>query len=108
MIEIGRMCMKIAGRDAGKIGVIIDILDNNLILLDGQTRRRKCNIHHIEMLPGKLDIEKNAPTEKVIVALKAKDIEVKTTKPKPSQPKPVKKRVLEATKKPEAKPEPKK
>jgi len=47
---IGRVCMKIAGRDAGKIGVIVDTLENGFVLIDGAVRRRKCNVMHLEFL----------------------------------------------------------
>ena len=50
MIEIGRVIVKLAGRDAGKKGLIIDILDNKFVMIDGETRRRKCNILHLEPL----------------------------------------------------------
>ena len=48
MIEIGRICVKIAGRDAGLKCVIVDILDDKSVLIDGETRRRKCNVLHLE------------------------------------------------------------
>lgn len=66
MIEIGRMCVKIAGRDAGKRGMIIDITDNSHVIIDGEVRRRKCNIKHIEPTNIKVDIEKNASHEIVV------------------------------------------
>ncbi|HIQ50641.1 MAG TPA: 50S ribosomal protein L14e [Nautiliaceae bacterium] len=70
MIEIGRVVIKTAGRDARGVGVIIDILDENYVLVDGALRRKKVNIKHIELLPKKLDIEKNAPKEKILELLK--------------------------------------
>lgn len=92
MIEIGRLVVKIAGRDAGKKAVIIDILDDNYVLLDGETRRRKCNILHIEPLSQKIDIKKNAPHDEVSKALKELGIEARQTKPKPKTQKPKAKR----------------
>ena len=47
MIEIGRIVIKTAGRDAGREAVIVDILDDNYVLIDGNVRRRKCNILHL-------------------------------------------------------------
>lgn len=38
-MEIGRVCIKIAGRDAGMKCVVVEQLDNNFVLIDGQTRR---------------------------------------------------------------------
>ena len=64
-IEIGRVCVKIAGRDAGKKGIIIDVLDDKFVLLDGETRRRKVNILHIEPLDQVAEIKKDASHEEV-------------------------------------------
>ena len=59
MIEIGRVCVKTAGRDAGLKCVVIDI-DKKLVLIDGQTRRRKCGIAHLEPTKDVLKIKKGA------------------------------------------------
>ena len=92
MIEIGRLCVKIAGRDAQGKCVIIDIVDNNYVLIDGQVRRKKCNIKHLEPLKEKLDIKKNASHDEIAKALKKLGIEVKETKAKASKEKPKKQR----------------
>ncbi len=55
MFDIGRICVKIAGRDAGRTCVIIDVLEDGYVLVDGQTRRRKCNVRHLE--PTKTTVE---------------------------------------------------
>ncbi len=92
MIEIGRIAVKIAGRDAGKKCTIIDILDDKYVLIDGETRRRKVNILHIEPLNQVIKIEKNASHEEVSNALKELGIVALQTKPKPKAQKPAKKR----------------
>ena len=96
MIEIGRLCVKIAGRDAGKKAIVIDILDKNFVMIDGEVRRRKCNITHIEPLNKVLKIKKNATPEEVKNVLKTEGIEVKTTKPKktPARPRIVRKKKI--------------
>ena len=102
MLEIGRMVVKVAGRDAGMTGDIVDILDNNFVLVDGQVRRRKCNMLHIEPLNKLLDIQKGASHEVVIKALKAEGIEVVERKPRQKaapQAKPVAKEPKKAAKK---------
>jgi large subunit ribosomal protein L14e len=82
MFEIGRLCMKIAGRDAGKKCVIIDVIDQHYVMIDGQTRRRKCNINHLEPLNQLVQISKNAPVPEVIRVLKEINIEIEEKKPK--------------------------
>ena len=71
MVDIGRVCVKIAGRDAGKKCVIVDVLGKEMVMIDGETRRRKCNIAHIEPLDKKVDIKKGASHEEVLAALKS-------------------------------------
>src|SRR3989344_5648998 len=96
MIEIGRLCVKIAGRDAGKKCLIVDILDDKHVLIDGETRRRKCNILHIEPLNQVIKIEKNISHEDVTKALdglgiKKKEIKEKSAKKKEAVKKSAKK-----------------
>jgi large subunit ribosomal protein L14e len=88
MFDVGRICVKIAGRDAGQKCVIVEVLDNNYVIVDGMTRRRKCNKIHLEPLNQKLDVKNKASHEDVIKAFKTIDLEVKTSKPKPKTEKP--------------------
>ena len=90
MYEIGRLCVKLAGRDARKKCIIIEVLDDNYVLIDGQTRRRKCNINHLEPLNKVLKIKKKAPHSEVKTVLKKEGIEVIDTKPKRKKEKPKK------------------
>jgi len=71
MIEIGRLCVKTAGRDAGKEALIVEVLDKNFVLIDGNTRRRKTNVDHLELLPKKAELKKGASHEEVQKALKS-------------------------------------
>lgn len=70
MFEIGRVCMKLAGRDAGMRCVVIDIVDKNTVVVDGETRRRKCNVLHLEPLDKKIELSKNAPAAEIERAMK--------------------------------------
>ncbi len=65
MIEIGRLCVKIAGRDAGNKCVVVEIIDDNYVLIDGNVRRKKCNIMHLEPLDDKIKIKKGASHDAV-------------------------------------------
>ena len=82
MIEVGRICVKLAGRDAGREAVIVDILDNNYVLIDGNVRRRKCNIFHLESTSKKIDLKKGASHEDVKKAFSKLKLAVWETKPK--------------------------
>jgi len=90
MIEIGRLCMKTAGRDAGCKCVVVDILDDNYVLIDGETRRRKCNVLHLEPLKEVIEIKKGAPHDKVKAEFKKLKLEVRETKPKEKKERPKK------------------
>jgi len=92
MIEVGRICVKIAGRDAGKKCVIVDILDDKFVLIDGSTRRRKCNISHVEPLEEVIEIRKGASHETVAKAFNDLKLPVWEKKKKESKPRPRKKR----------------
>ena len=69
VLEVGRVCIKTLGRDAMQYGVIVEKIDDNYVLLDGQVRRRKVNIQHIEPLLKTVDIKKGADTATVVKAL---------------------------------------
>ncbi|MBU5575298.1 MAG: 50S ribosomal protein L14e [Candidatus Aenigmatarchaeota archaeon] len=65
MLDIGDVCLKVCGREAGKLCVIIDKVNENYVIISGPkkltgVRKRKCNIMHLEPIGIKLKIEKNA------------------------------------------------
>ncbi len=85
MIEVGRVCMKIAGRDAGQVCAVVEIIDKNYVLIDGQTRRRKCNVDHLEPLMKVVDISEGASHEDVVSELKKLGVETKSKSSKPKK-----------------------
>jgi large subunit ribosomal protein L14e len=75
-VEIGRICEKTAGREAGKKCVIIDVMDKSFILVTGPkkittVKRKRVNMNHIKVLQDKLDIKRGATDEEVTLALEA-------------------------------------
>ena len=73
--EVGRLCVKTTGRDAGKRCVIIDLMDKNFALVTGPknvsgVRRRRVNVNHLKPLEEKIHIEKGATDEQIIALLK--------------------------------------
>ncbi len=74
--DIGRLCVKTMGREAGQYCVIVDIIDKNYLLIDGlNVRRRKVNYNHIEPLADSIDIKKGAKHEDVEAAIKKAKLE---------------------------------
>lgn len=76
MIEIGRVCKKIAGRDGNNFCVIVDIVDDRHVLIDGNVRRKKCNVLHLAETDKKIDIKKGASTDVVQKELEKLDIKI--------------------------------
>ncbi len=75
-IQIGRVVVKTNGREAGKKGVIINLIDQNYVLLTGpqsltSVRRRKCNIRHIEPTDKVVSVKRDATDEEVAAAIEA-------------------------------------
>lgn len=82
MLEIGRVCIKTAGRQSNSICVVVDTIDKNFVLIDGNLKRKKCNIAHLEPLAQKLEIKKGADTKEVLSALQKSGFEIKQKRPK--------------------------
>jgi large subunit ribosomal protein L14e len=97
--QVGKLCTKIAGRDAGKIAVIVDVQENK-VLLDGNVRRRLVSKKHVLPYDKEIKISKGADHATVEKAFKDLELPVLSTKPKQAAEKPVKKK---AAKKPEVK-----
>jgi len=75
MIEIGKVCLKIAGREAGKYCVVVKKIDKNFVEITGPknvtgVKRRRANILHLEELPYKLEIKEGASDAEVLEAWK--------------------------------------
>lgn len=90
MFQVGRLCVKIAGRDAGQKCLVVKNLDDNYVLIDGQTRRRKCNKVHLEPLSKVFEVNEDASFQEVQTIFKEKlgvEIVAKKSKPVTSRPK---------------------
>ncbi len=79
MLNVGRICVKTAGREAGKFCVIVDVLEDGFVLVTGpkvvtSVKRRKCNVDHLEPTPEVIKIDKNASDDAVMGAYKKNDV----------------------------------
>ncbi len=94
--DIGRVCVKIAGRDARKKCVVVEVIDDKYVLIDGETRRRKCNTEHLEPMDRVIELESGADNAAVVDALKAEGIvcALKKESTKQPQPRPKKQKVV--------------
>ncbi len=75
-IEVGRICVKVAGRETGKKCVIVDVMDKSFILVTGPkkvtgVKRRRVNLSHVAPLQDKLELKRGASDDEVSAALEA-------------------------------------
>ncbi len=69
-IEVGRICVKLFGREAGRKCVIVDVIDKNFVLVTGPRKvsgikRRRTNVKHLEPTDESIDVKKGASDEDV-------------------------------------------
>ncbi len=70
-MDIGRICVKLSGREAGKKCVVVDVVDKNFVLVTGPkqlngVRRRRVNINHLEPTNVKIDVRKGETDEELM------------------------------------------
>ena len=90
MIDIGRICVKTAGKDAGKPVVVVEQVDNSFVIIDGQVKRKRCNIKHLEPTTKTITLKTKSTHADVVKAFKQLNIDItepktktkKTEKPK--------------------------
>ena len=63
-IEVGRICVKISGREAGEKCVIVEIIDDKFVEIVGsKVKNRRCNIKHLEPVEQLIEIKSDDPAE---------------------------------------------
>ena len=105
--EIGRVCMKIAGRESGKYCVVLKKEGKAFVVVTGPkiltgVKRRKSNIEHLEPTQYIIEVPENASDELVLDGFQKSGLftklglkkpsaaEVKAEKAKVQAPKPMK------------------
>lgn len=73
-IDVGRICVKLAGREAGKKCVIVEVIDKNFVLVTGPknvngVKRRRVNVNHIELTEKKVKVMRGESDEEILKAL---------------------------------------
>ena len=73
-IEVGRICVKLNGRETGEKCVIVDVIDKNFVLITGPkkisgVRRRRTNVKHLEPTDDMIEVKKGASDEDVTKAI---------------------------------------
>ncbi len=75
-MKTGQLCIKLAGRDAGQTCVVLQVLDSTHVFIDGNTRRKKCNLRHVEPINKTITVSPDASHEDVLKAFKNAGIPV--------------------------------
>jgi large subunit ribosomal protein L14e len=75
-IEVGRICLKMVGRESGKKCIIVEVIDKGFVLITGPikvtgVKRRRANINHIAPLKDKIRIKRGSSDDEVTQALEA-------------------------------------
>jgi len=73
-IEVGRICVKLTGRETGMKCVVVDVIDKNFALVTGPkgvtgVRRRRTNVDHLEPTSEVVELKKDATDDEVEKAL---------------------------------------
>lgn len=74
-IDIGMICIKTIGREAGKKCVTIDVIDKNFALITGPkevtgVKRRRVNVKHLLPTEEVVKIKKESTDKEIVEALK--------------------------------------
>jgi large subunit ribosomal protein L14e len=68
--DVGRVCVKLRGREKGSECVVVDVIDRNYVVVAGpDVKRRRVNMHHLRPLDREVDIGRDATDEDVAAAL---------------------------------------
>jgi len=75
-IEVGRVCVKVAGRESGRKCVIVDVMDKSFVLVTGPkkvtgVKRRRVNINHVALTEDTIQVKRGASDEEVTQMLEA-------------------------------------
>jgi ribosomal protein L14E/L6E/L27E len=68
LLEAGRVCIKMNGRDAGSRAVVTKVIDKRFVNIVSakRTKERKCNVSHLEFLNEKIDYSDKAQVNKAL------------------------------------------
>lgn len=70
-MDVGRICLKLKGREADKRCVVVDVIDRNYVMVTGPfdltgVKRRRVNMSHLKPLDEVIEIPRNASDQEII------------------------------------------
>lgn len=73
LLETGRVCVKMQGRNAGQKVVVLELKDGKAVVEGVFVKRKACNIHHLYPTEQKVHVSKSASHEDIANALKGSE-----------------------------------
>ena len=88
-LQVGRVCMKVVGREAGMYCVVVKPVSKSFVEISGPKlltgiKRRKVNISHLEPTQHMLEIKEGATDEDLVAAFEKATLITKLNLKKPS------------------------
>lgn len=89
VLEVGRVCLKTSGREAGKYCVVVKPMDKSFVMVTGPklltgVKRRRSNIDHLQITEHVIKITADANDEAVIAAYESAGLVKQLNLKKPS------------------------
>ena len=81
IVEVGRICKKIAGREAGRSCAVVKKIDETFVEIAGvkpeaKIKRRKCNLEHLEPTSNVIAIKAGASDADIKKAVAKAKLEI--------------------------------
>jgi len=74
IFDVGRICVKLAGREAGRRCIIVDKLDKNYVVISGlRVKRRRVNLKQLEPTNAMVKISKGISDEELLKVLQSEN-----------------------------------
>ena len=68
--DVGQVCVKLLGREAGYLCTIVEVIDKNFALVEGlKVKRRRCNFKHLSPTKYILELKKGANKKAIEAAV---------------------------------------
>lgn len=88
-LDVGRVCMKVVGRESGMYCVVLKNINKSFIEITGPKlltgiKRRRVNINHVEPTKYKLELKEGADENEVLAAFEKARLVKKFNLKKPS------------------------
>ena len=74
IFDVGRICVKIAGREAGRKCVVVEKIDKTYVIIAGpDVKRRRANMKQLEPTDEMIKIKKGISDEELMKALETEN-----------------------------------